>query len=117
RQRRGGDAGLRQRAGGAGVALAAPAARALVDTIGPEAAQLAEAVSQLAGAFAGQRIGPAEVRRQFRGLGEQKTWDLCDKAFGKDLPGAIRSLRSIEENGDEALLVLGGVAARLRDLV
>ncbi len=42
------------------------------------------------------------------GLGEQKTWDLCDRAFGKDLPGAIRSLRSIEEGGDEALMVLGG---------
>ena len=108
---------LLQRAKAAGVDLTGPAARALVDTIGPEAAQLAEAVSQLAGAFAGQRIGPAEVRRQFRGLGEQKTWDLCDKAFGKDLPGAIRSLRSIEENGDEALMVLGGVAAWLRDLI
>jgi DNA polymerase III delta subunit len=50
-------------------------------------------------------------------LGEQKTWDLCDRAFGKDLPGAIRSLRSIEEGGDEAIMVLGGIAARLRDLL
>jgi DNA polymerase III subunit delta len=106
-----------QRAKAAGVELTAPGARALVDTIGPEAAQLAAAVAQLADAFAGTRVGPAEVRRQFRGLGEQKTWDLCDKAFGKDLPAAIRSLRSIEENGDEALMVLGGIAARLRDLI
>ncbi|HZT10652.1 MAG TPA: hypothetical protein VFB09_06445, partial [Actinomycetota bacterium] len=37
--------------------------------------------------------------------------------FGKDLPGAIRALRSIEEGGDEALMVLGGIAARLRDLI
>jgi DNA polymerase III subunit delta len=100
-----------------GVDLTGPAARALVDTIGLEAAQLAEAVTQLAGAFPGQPIGAAEIQRQFRGLGEQKTWDLCDKAFGKDLPGAIRSLRAIEEGGDEALMVLGGIAARLRDLV
>jgi DNA polymerase-3 subunit delta len=108
---------LAQRAKQAGVDLTQPAARALVETIGPQAAQLAAAVQQLTGAFPGQRIGPMEIHRQFRGLGEQKTWDLCDKAFGKDLPGAIRSLRSIEEGGDEALMVLGGIAARLRDLI
>jgi DNA polymerase-3 subunit delta len=106
-----------QRAKTAGVELAGPAARTLVDTIGPDPAQLAAAVEQLAGAFPGQRIGASEIHRQFRGLGEQKTWDLCDKAFGKDLPGAIRSLRSIEEGGDEAIMVLGGIAARVRDLI
>jgi DNA polymerase-3 subunit delta len=108
---------LVQRANAAGVELTGPAARALVDTIGPDAAQLAEAVTQSGDAFPGLRIGPQEIQRQFRGLGEQKTWDLCDKAFGKDLPGAIRSLRAIEEGGDEALMVLGGIAARVRDLI
>ena len=97
--------------------LTAPAARAIVDTIGVETAQLAAAVQQLASAFPGQRVGPAQVHQQFRGLGEQKTWDLCDKAFGRDLPGAIRSLRAIEEGGDEALMVLGGIASRVRDLI
>ena len=106
-----------QRAKAAGADLTGPAARTLVDTIGPEPAQLAAAVEQLAGAFPSQRVGPPEIQRQFRGLGEQKTWDLCDKAFGKDLPGAIRSLRSIEESGDEAIMVLGGIAARVRDLI
>jgi DNA polymerase-3 subunit delta len=108
---------LLQRASRAGVDLTPPAARTLVETIGPSAAQLVGAVQQLADAFPAQRIGPAEIHRQFRGLGEQKTWDLCDKAFGKDLPGAIRALRSIQEGGDEALMVLGGIAARLRDLI
>ena len=55
--------------------------------------QLAGALEQLGAAFEGRRITPAEVHQQFRGLGEQKTWDLCDRAFGKDLPGAIRALR------------------------
>ena len=54
---------------------------------------------------------------QFRGLGDQKVWDLCDHAFGRDLPGAIRSLRSIEEGGDDPLKTLGGIASRLRDLI
>ncbi|MGZ4131858.1 MAG: DNA polymerase III subunit delta [Actinomycetota bacterium] len=106
-----------QRATQAGVDLTGPAARALVDTIGEDIGQLVASVQQLASAFPGERVGPREIHGQFRGLGEQKTWDLCDKAFAKDLPGAIRSLRSIEEGGDDALMVLGGIASRLRDLI
>jgi DNA polymerase-3 subunit delta len=100
-----------------GLDLAIPGARALVETLGPEPGQLVAALEQLQDVFAGQRIGPREIAQQFRGLGEQKTWDLCDRAFGKDLPGAIRSLRAIEEGGDDPLMVLGGIAARLRDLL
>jgi DNA polymerase III subunit delta len=105
------------RARATGIDLAIPAARALVAALGESPAELASALQQLASAFPGERITADHVARQFRGLGEQKTWDLCDKAFGKDLPGAIRSLRSIEEGGDDPLLVLGGIAARLRDLI
>ena len=105
------------RANGAGVELAIPGARALVEALGPEPGQLVSAIEQLASVFPGRRVGPQEVARQFRGLGEQKTWDLCDRAFAKDLPGAIRSLRAIEEGGDEAIMVLGGIAARVRDLL
>lgn len=106
------------RAKQAGAEMTPPAARTLVEILGSDAAQLDAAVQQLASAFpTGTRLGPAEIHRQFRGLGEQKTWDLCDKAFGKDLPGAVRALRSMEESGDEALMLLGGIASRLRDLI
>jgi DNA polymerase-3 subunit delta len=108
---------LVSQAKGRGLDLAIPGARALVEALGPEPGQLVSALEQLKDAFTGQRIGPREVAHQFRGLGEQKTWDLCDRAFGKDLPGAIRSLRAIEEGGDDPLMVLGGIAARLRDLL
>jgi len=108
---------LVQRAKTAGLELTPPAARTLVDTLGEDIGQLAAAVEQLQGAFQGQQVTPKQIHQQFRGLGEQKTWDLCDKAFGKDLPGAIRSLRSIEEGGDDPLMILGGIAARLRDLM
>jgi DNA polymerase-3 subunit delta len=97
--------------------LTAPAARALVQTLGEDLGQLAAAVQQLADAFPGQKVTPSQIHQQFRGLGEQKTWDLCDRAFAKDLAGAIRALRSIEENGDEALMVLGGIAVRVRNLL
>jgi DNA polymerase III delta subunit len=108
---------LLHRAARASLELTSPAARALVETVGEDAGQLDAAVQQLASAFPGVAVGPAQVHQQFRGLGEQKTWDLCDRAFGKDLPGAIRSLRAIEESGDEALMVLGGIASRVRDLI
>jgi DNA polymerase-3 subunit delta len=108
---------LVDRAKGAGVRLTPAAARALVEVVGHDAAELASSLDQLAAAFAGEPITPAEVHRQFRGLGEQQTWDLCDRAFGKDLAGAMRSLRSLEESGDEALKVLGGIALRLRELI
>jgi DNA polymerase-3 subunit delta len=105
------------RAKAAGVELAIPGARTLVEALGPEPGQLVSALDQLASVFPGRRVGTQEVARQFRGLGEQKTWDLCDRAFAKDLPGAVRSLRAIEEGGDDPLMVLGGIAARLRDLL
>jgi DNA polymerase III subunit delta len=97
--------------------LAPQAARALVDALGEEPGRLLEALEQMGQAFAGQHITRELVLQQFRGLGEQKVWDLCDKAFGKDLPGAIRSLRSIEAGGDDPLKVLGGISSRLRDLI
>jgi DNA polymerase-3 subunit delta len=108
---------LVQRAKGIGLEVTPPAARALVQTLGEDLAQLAGALDQLGAAFDDPRITPVQVHQQFRGLGEQKTWDLCDRAFGKDLPGAIRALRAIEESGDEALMVLGGIAVRVRDLI
>jgi DNA polymerase-3 subunit delta len=108
---------LVKRARALDVDLTPPAARALVATIGEEAGALAAALEQLGAAFPGQKLTPELVHRQFRGLGEQKTWDLCDRAFGKDLPGAIRSLRAIEAGGDDPLKVLGGISSRLRDLI
>jgi DNA polymerase III subunit delta len=105
------------RAKRAGTELSPAAARTLVDVIGTDAGQLAASVEQLTAAYAGRRVSSVEVHAQFRGLGDQKTWDLCDRAFGKDLAGAIRTLRAIEEAGDDALMVVGGIAARLRDLL
>ena len=93
---------LLQRAKRDGVDITPPAVHALVDVLGEEPGQLVAALRQLGSAFTGQRVTPLIVAQQFRGLGEQKVWDLCDRAFGKDLPGAIRSRRSIEEGRDDA---------------
>ena len=59
------------------------------------AGQLVGRARQLGSAFSGQRITPQIVAQQFRGLGEQKVWDLCDRAFAKDLPArSARGARS-----------------------
>jgi len=108
---------LMDRARDRGMDLPAPSARALVETLGVEPGRLAAALEQLADAFPEQAISPRLVVAQFRGLGDRKSWELCDRAFEHDLAGAMRALRSLEEAGDDPLKILGAVAARLRELI
>ncbi|GIV00628.1 MAG: DNA polymerase III subunit delta [Actinomycetota bacterium] len=108
---------LARRAAARGVELAADAAAALVETIGEDPAALAQALEQLRSAFPGERLGRDHVERQFRGLGERHVWDLCDAAFGHDAPGAMRALRTLLAAREDPLMVLGGIASRLRDLL
>ena len=99
------------------VHLTPAASAALVGTVGEDPAALDQAVEQLATAFAGRAVGPEEVRAQFHGLGEQQVWDLCDRALSGRLPEALVILRSLLEAKDDPLLILGGIASRLRDLI
>ena len=108
---------LMQRAKVKGVNLAPDGANALVETLGEDPGTTDQALGQLAAAFPGERVTAEVVARQFRGLGEQHVWDLCDRAFARDLPGAMRSLRTLLGARGEGLPILGGVAARLRDLM
>jgi DNA polymerase III delta subunit len=100
-----------------GIDLAPDASRALVETLGESPAVLDAALQQLGVAYPQTRITRPMVLEQFRGLGEQQIWDLCDRAFGKDLPGSIRSLGSLLDAREEPLAILGVIAARLRDLM
>ncbi len=108
---------LRQRAKAKGLPLAPEGAAALVERLGEAPAALEQALDQLATAFPGERITADVVARQFRGLGDQHVWDLCDKAFSRDLGGSMRSLRTLMAGREDPLLVLGGIASRLRDLL
>lgn len=108
---------LQRRARAKALDLAPDGATGLVERMGQEPGALEQALDQLAAAFPGERITAALVARQFRGLGEQQVWDLCDRAFGRDLPGAMRSLRTLLESNEAGLLILGGITARLRDLI
>jgi DNA polymerase-3 subunit delta len=100
-----------------GVRVNGAACSALVDVVGEDPAALARAVEQLGAAFAGRPIGPAEVHAQFRGLGDQRVWDLCDHAFAGRVGEALVTLRGLLAGGHDPLLVLGGIASRVRDLL
>jgi DNA polymerase-3 subunit delta len=97
--------------------LSPPGASALVAVLGERPAELDQAVIQLGAAFGDRPVGPAEVRAQFEGLGEQRVWDLCDRAFGGRLPEALVALRAILDDREDALVILGGIASRVRDLI
>jgi DNA polymerase-3 subunit delta len=101
-----------------GSRLAPAGAAALVATVGEDPAALDQAVEQLSVAFAGRAIGEEEVRQQFEGLGEVRVWDLCDHALSGRVPQALVVLRSMLLGGrDDPLLILGGIASRVRELV
>jgi DNA polymerase III delta subunit len=74
-------------------------------------------VIQLVSAFRDRAVGPSEVLAQFEGVGEQRIWDLCDRAFTGRLGEALVALRAMLADRDEALVILGGIAARVRDLI
>ena len=97
--------------------VSGPGAVELVRVLGEDPATLDQALEQLAGAFARETIGPEQVRAQFQGLGEQRVWDLCDRALSGRLPEALVVLRSLFESRDDPLLIVGGIAARIRDLL
>jgi DNA polymerase-3 subunit delta len=99
------------------VSLTGPGATTLIGTIGEDPAWLDQSVEQLATAFPGRSIGREEVLAQFSGLGEQRVWDLCDQAFSGRLAQALVTLRSLLEARHDPILILAGIASRLRDLI
>ncbi len=100
-----------------GVRLTSQGATALIKAMGDDPASLDQSVEQLATAFGEGTVGPAEVDAQFQGLGEQQVWDLCDRAFAGRLADALVVLRSLLADRQDALVILGGIAARVRDLI
>ncbi|HET7235458.1 MAG TPA: DNA polymerase III subunit delta [Actinomycetota bacterium] len=108
---------LLQRARAKELNLSPEGAAALVATLGPEPGVLEQSLDQLAAAYPGLRVDAGIVAGQFRGLGEQHVWDLCDKAFARDLPAAMRSLGTLLGDRESGLMILGGITSRLRDLL
>jgi DNA polymerase III subunit delta len=108
---------VRGRAGVRGLAATPQGVQALIQTLGEDPGVLDQAVEQLAASHTEEGITPRAVAAQFRGLGDRRIWELCDSAFGGDPAGAMRALMGMLEAGDEPLVILAGIASRLRDLI
>ncbi len=100
-----------------GARITGAGATALIATVGDDLASLDQSLEQLASAFTGRPIGAEEVRAQFQGVAEQRVWDLCDQALSGRLPQALVALRSMLDAKEDPLLILGGIASRIRDLI
>jgi DNA polymerase III subunit delta len=108
---------VRDRAGRHGLRFTPAGVSALVDTVGEDPAILDQALRQLGNVGSPEGLTPEAVRAQFRGFGERRVWDLCDAAFSGNAPTALRALASMLEAREEPLVILGGIASRLRDLI
>jgi DNA polymerase III subunit delta len=105
------------RANRRGVRATPQGATTLVQTVGEDPATLDQAVEQVATAHPGEGLTPGSVEAQFHGFGDRRIWELCDAAFSGDSATALRAVTGMLEAGDEPLVVLGGIASRLRDLL
>lgn len=104
-------------AGTHGMSVEPRAASTLIETIGEDPAALDQALAQLAAGRPGERLTAAAVREQFRGFGDRRVWELTDAAFSRNAPTALRTLTGLLEAREEPLMILGGIASRLRDLL
>lgn len=100
-----------------GIRATPQGASSLIQTVGEDPSGLDQAVEQIAGSHPEDGLTPDAVAAQFRGFGDRRTWELCDAAFTGDAPGALRALAGMLEAGEEPLMILGGVASRMRDLL
>src|SRR5207244_12025654 len=94
-----------------------PVPPSLLRVSGEGTAVLVQSLEQRPVSFARRSVGADEVKSQFQGLGEQRVWDLCDQAFSGRLPQALVTLRALFQAKEDPLLILGGIASRVRDLL
>jgi DNA polymerase III delta subunit len=108
---------VRARARDQGLRTVGPGVAALIETVGEDPAALDQAVRQVASVDPRGGLTREAVQAQFRGLGEHRVWEVCDAAFTGNVRTALRSLAGMLDAREEPLVILGGIASRLRDLI
>ena len=109
---------VRQRAAALDLRLDDRAAWALIDSVGTELRDLAEALEQLMTRLGpGARVGTAEVRRAFARLADQRMYVLTDALGDRNLARAMTALRRLLLQGEEPLVLFGALAAHVRRLL
>jgi DNA polymerase-3 subunit delta len=109
---------LRDRAKQHGVRLDDRGGWALVDAIGAELRELDGAIEQLATAMGkGAAVGAGDVRKMFSRLADERMYTFTDAVADRRLDVAMHTLRRLLEQGDEAIVLAGALAAQLRRMV
>ena len=91
---------------------------ALLDSVGVELRDLDAALSQLATSLgSGARIGPAEVRKAFPRLADERIYAFTDAVGERRIAPAMTALRRLLEQGDEPLVLFGSLVAHIRRML
>jgi DNA polymerase-3 subunit delta len=91
------------------------AVRALVDAVGSELRELAQAAAQLV-ADTGGRVDEPAVARYFRGRADANGFAVADAAVAGNVAEALALLRQALDGGTPAVVVCSALAAALREL-
>lgn len=100
----------------AGRSVSEEVARALLEAVGSDLRELANACAQLCAATT-ERITVETVHRYFRGHAETGGFAVADALLDGDTAGAVEKLRWALATGTPPVLVIGAVAQGLRTLV
>jgi DNA polymerase-3 subunit delta len=106
---------LRSEAEAAGGQITSDGASALLDAIGSDLREVAAATRQLVSDSDG-RVDEEVVRRYYLGRAEAKGWAIADRAIEGREAAALEELRWALSTGTEPVLVIGALAAGLRNV-
>jgi DNA polymerase-3 subunit delta len=100
-----------------GKEIALPAARLLVDLVGPEMGQLDQELNKLA-IFVGseKRIESADVDRLVGSSRSENTWKIFDAIGAGQIGAALQILDRSLDQGEDPMRILGAFSAQLRRL-
>ncbi len=94
------------------------AAAALVESVGSNLRDLAQAVDQLATRLGdGGKVESSDVQAHFPGAAEQPVWVLFDAVGARDPGRALTVLRRILEAGDEPIAILFALVSQVRYVI
>lgn len=109
---------LRERAREQRLKLDDRGAWALIDAVGSGLRDLDVALGQLStGLGAGAKVGPAEVRRAFPRLADERIYAFTDAVGERKTAASVGMLRRLLEQGDEPLMVFGALVAQVRRML
>ncbi len=106
---------LRSEAAAVGGQITHGAAGALLDAIGSDLRESASATRQLV-SDAGGHVDEVVVRRYHLGRADAKGWTIADRAIEGREAAALEELRWALSTGTEPVLVIGALAAGLRNV-